>query len=203
MSACNEIMALLDEYADGTLEPSERALVETHLASCPVCLAELNSIRDLLADARRLPRSVLPERDLWSGIEARLGPATPSTPRWIAWGTALRIAAAIGLMLFGAGLALVLVHRSEPTAFAAEQARYTAASAALTERLAREPTNLSPATRAVVERNLAIVDAAIHEAEAALVADPGSQALEQMLVARYQQRLDLLKRATASARSES
>jgi hypothetical protein len=203
MSACTEIVILLDEYVDGTLAPAEQALVEGHLSDCPACRTELKEIHDLLADARRLPRSVLPERELWSGIEARLGAIPFRAPRRATWGTAIRIAAAIGLVLLGGTLATAWQRRSSPSAFTAEQVRYTAASAALTERLARDPTILSPTTRAVVERNLSIVDAAIHEAEAALAADPGSQALEQMLVARYQQRLDLLKRATASDRSES
>lgn len=203
MSTCTEIVILLDEYLDGTLAPAELTMVEGHLSGCPACQTELAAIRDLLADARRLPRSVLPERELWSGIEARLGAAPLRAPRRAARDTATRIAAAIGLILLGGALATAWQHRSNPTAFATEQARYARASAALVERLAHEPTILTPGTRAVVERNLSIVDAAIHEAEAALAADPGSQALEQMLVARYQQRLDLLKRAAASDRRES
>ena len=203
MSACTEILILLDDYVDGTLESPEQAQVEAHLAECASCRAEADAIRNLLADAAKLPRSVLPERELWSGIEARLSSAPLRPPRWVAWGMATRVAAAIGLIMLGGALATAFLHRTDPSTFAAEQARYTAASAALTERLTREPAILAPATRAVVERNLAIVDAAIHEAEAALLADPGSQALEQMLVARYQQRLDLLKRATASDRRES
>jgi hypothetical protein len=55
----------------------------------------------------------------------------------------------------------------------------------------------------VVERNLAIVDQAIREAEAALASDPGNAALEQMVLARYVQRLDLLRRATEAGRQES
>jgi hypothetical protein len=55
----------------------------------------------------------------------------------------------------------------------------------------------------VVERNLAIVDAAISEAQQALTTDPGNTALEQMVLARYQQRLALLKRATDAGRQSS
>jgi hypothetical protein len=148
---------------------------------------------------------VLPERDLWSGIEPRLG-ATPTrrlglrerVPR-----LAIQVAAAIALLLLGAALSTAWQRRSSPAGFAAEQTRYNAASAALAERLAREPGALSPDTREVVQRNLAIVDAAIREAEAALASDPGNTSLEQMLIARYEQRLALLRRATASDRRES
>jgi len=46
------------------------------------------------------------------------------------------------------------------------------------------------------------VDAAIREAEQALKTDPGDSTLEEMLLARYQQRLELLQRA-ARAGQES
>ena len=62
---------------------------------------------------------------------------------------------------------------------------------------------LAPETRLVVERNLAIIDQAIGEAEAALQSDPGNGALEQMVLARYEQRLALLRHATLSGRRES
>ena len=89
------------------------------------------------------------------------------------------------------------------TAFAREQARYARATAELARRLADDPAPLSATTRAVVERNLAIVDAAIREAEHALASDPGNTELEQMVLARYAQRLALLKHATDAGRRES
>lgn len=207
MIHCDRILAMLDEYLDGTLVAAEQSSVSSHLAGCESCRREAEAVRALLARTRTLPRSVLPSRELWSGIEERIG--GPMAPR--RGGTArrrvpvqvLQAAAAIGLILFGALLATSWQHRPGGTGFAAEQARYTAASAALAERLTREPDNLAPTTRAVVERNLAIVDAAIREAEAALVRDPGSQALEQMLVARYEQRLALLRHAIETGQTES
>jgi anti-sigma factor RsiW len=211
MTTCNDIDVLLDEYLDGTLPPANRALVDAHLARCQACRAHAEALRALLADARALPGSVMPARDLWTGIAERLGSSpegtvrrTASVPRrgtglgW--WG---RLAAAIGFILLGAALATIWQRQSAPSGFAVEQARYNAVSAELTRRLAEEPPALSPMTMAVVERNLAIVDAAIREAERALAADPGNGALEQMLRARYEQRLDLLHRATDQGRRES
>jgi hypothetical protein len=87
--------------------------------------------------------------------------------------------------------------------FALEQKRYTEATDALARQLTSNPNGLTEETRAVVERNLAIVDEAIHEAENALNTDPGNTALEQMVLARYEQRLGLLRRATDAGRSES
>jgi anti-sigma factor RsiW len=211
MTICHDIDALLDEYLDGMLPPAERSLVDAHLADCPACRSQAEALRALLAEARALPNSVMPARDLWTGIAERLGPSPEGTagrgasaPQsriglgW--WG---RLAAAIGFILLGAALATIWQRQSAPSGFAAAQARYHAASAELSERLAQEPRALSPATMAVVERNLAIVDAAIREAERALEADPGNGALEQMLRARYEQRLELLHRATDQGRSES
>ena len=84
-----------------------------------------------------------------------------------------------------------------------EQERYAHATADLARKLADDPAQLSASTRAVVERNLAIVDQAIREAEDALASDPGNAELEQMVLARYAQRLALLKHATEAGRQES
>jgi anti-sigma factor RsiW len=208
MTDCTEVRPWIDDYIDGSLPPLEMTRLEEHLVSCSTCRAEVEAIRDLLAETSRLPKSVLPGRDLWGGIEARLGAPVNARASWPRLRLrvsplAMRIAAALGLVLLGAAIATAWQHRVAPTGYAAEQARYSAASAALAERLAREPTTLSPASRAVVERNLSILDAAIHEAETALAADPGNRALEEMLVARYEQRLALLRRAADTGRAES
>ena len=208
MTDCTMNREALDAYLDGDLAPTDHARVTEHLAGCPSCQAELERVQALLAATRTLPRAILPERDLWNDIERRIA-ATPEArrlplsapvgrPRW-----APRLAAAIGFLLLGAALATLWQHRQAPSAFAATQARYAAATADLAERLARDTTTLNPGTRAVVERNLAIVDAAIREAESALGNDPGSAALQQMLVARYEQRIALLRHATRRGGTES
>jgi hypothetical protein len=202
MTTCTDMAGLLDDYVNATLPPADRARVEQHLAGCARCRAEAAAVRAIVAGARGLPASILPDRDLWSGIEPRLGPRRAARPA--AWGTWWgRLAAAIGFILLGAALATLWREPSRTAGFAAEQARYNAASAELARKLTEGSPNLSSLTRAVVERNLAIVDAAIREAERALETDPGNGALEQMLRARYEQRLDLLRRATDAGRSES
>ena len=205
MTTCTAVAPLMDDYLDEKLPPEQRSMVERHLADCSACRAEVEILRSILANARALPRSVLPERDLWAGIASHLSNPPvdrfanlPRVPRLF-----LQMAAAIGLILLGAALATAVSGRRASTTFGADQARYNAASAALAEQLAHERGDLSPDTREVVQRNLAIVDAAIKEAEAALTVDPGNVALEQMLIARYEQRLSLLRRATASDRRES
>jgi hypothetical protein len=207
---CDEIQARLDAWVDDALPVAEAAAVATHLRDCEPCRAEAAALRALVAQARALPRSVLPGRDLWSGIEARLAPVggtiRPSPARErpgpAAW-RPLLAAAALGGLLLGAALASHWLREAPDREFAREQARYAEASAALSRALTGDATGLAPETRAVVERTLSILDQAIAEAEAALAADPRNATLEQMLLARYQQRLDLLRRAAAVSGSVS
>lgn len=212
MIDCNRCSASLDAFLDGELPVAERAEVEAHLATCAGCRAEETALRSIVAEARDLPKSVQPERELWAGIAARLPmpPHATSTaardfpprtrPNWLFWG---RLAAAIALVLFGAALGTAWAHRTATPDFAAAQARYTAESGDLARKLAANPGTIAPATRAAVERNLTIIDQAIAEAEAALTNDPGNTPLEQMLVSRYEQRLALLRHALAAGQSES
>ncbi len=62
----------MHEALDGALSSSERALIESHLATCDVCRNELARLSEVVADLRALPRSATPPDDLWSGIRARV-----------------------------------------------------------------------------------------------------------------------------------
>ncbi|MDX2122110.1 MAG: zf-HC2 domain-containing protein [Gemmatimonadota bacterium] len=197
MNNHTDILPLLDDYADGGLDPAARARVEAHLASCAACRAEVAALAAILAEARALPRTIEPGRDLWPGIAPRLA-ARPA--RRLPW---LQLAAALALFAGGFAAARLGQKDGPPTRLATLQAEYTAASTELAHRLAGGSTGLAPETRRVVDRNLEIIDQAIREAEAALAGDPANGALEQMLVARYEQRLELLRRATAAGRQES
>jgi len=65
----------------------------------------------------------------------------------------------------------------------------------LTEALESARPHLAPATIAVVEKNLAMIDAAITESKAAMLRDPGNRILLDVLAGTYRQKLDLLRRA--------
>ncbi|HXG45488.1 MAG TPA: zf-HC2 domain-containing protein [Gemmatimonadales bacterium] len=218
---CDDIRVRFDEYVDGGLAPAEREAVDRHLDGCNECRGEMARLQALLAAARSLPRRIEPSRDLWSGIAARLTPADRRPPalrpgetgepaesrgRRPVGGPARRwmlAAAAVLLVALSAGATALWLGRLPVERFSQERARYARATAALAERLAGDAGGLPPTTLAVVRRNLEIVDAAIREAEAALATDPGNPELEQMLVARYEQRLALLARATRLARGAS
>jgi len=208
---CDEVLTRLDVWVDEGLPPAEQAAVEAHLAGCERCRAEAAALRALLAEARALPRAILPGRDLWGGIAPRLaasgpqsgGPAEIPVRQRLLASRPLLLAAAIGGVLLGIAIASLWQRQGQRREFTMEQARYADASTALARALATDPTTLNPETRAVVERTLSILDQAIAEAEAALDSDPRNGALEQMLLARYEQRLGLLRRAAAAGRSVS
>ncbi len=201
MTACAAFTSLLDDYLDGTLPPDQTRQVTEHLADCAGCRAEVTGLGAMLAEVHRLPLEIAPDRDLWDALALRLTPRPARrgltiTLPW--WG---QLAAGLGLLLLGAGLASL--RRAGPAReFAREQARYVHAAAELAEQLAASPP-LPSTTLAVVDRNLTILDQAIREAEAAVERDPDNGELRQMLLARYAQRLDLLNRAMTSQRQES
>jgi anti-sigma-K factor RskA len=190
---------LIDGYLAGTLPPAEREAFERHVASCDDCAADLASARAIHQAVQALPRSIEPPHDLWPVIERRL-PGSRSTRaprRWrLAW---LAAAAAITLVAGSSALTLWLVRDRPPASAAATpaiEAGYVNASAELLRALDAERTRLSPATVATLERNLAVIDAAIAESRAALATDPGNRDLAALLWASYRQKVALLQQAT-------
>jgi hypothetical protein len=169
-------------------------------------LGEMRKLRELTA---ALPRDIRPPRDLWAGIESTIAPAERpdrlrlAEHRWWPRHYTRLAAAAVLLIALSSGLTALIMRRLESGGprFAKVQAEYTAAGTDLTRRIASGPGALSPRTLAIVQRNLQIIDAAIREAEKALAHDPGNASLERMLWARYQQRIDLLERATRTQES--
>ena len=113
---CEEIRARLDDWAAGTLPAEERRDVATHLEECAACGAEERELQALLAATAELPREILPPRDLWAGIDARLdapaaevaaSPWRPSAglPRWAL------VAAALALVVVTAAVSSLLTRR--------------------------------------------------------------------------------------------
>ncbi len=173
----------------------------------------------LIARASELPREVAPQRDLWPGIVARLGAESRGhAPRSFGWPAALAagflVAAVSALLTWG------LVRETGPPADtgvmaggAASQAavmpvNYGANSALGAEQLeARDAlladfqvrfAELAPATREAVLANLAIIQKAADEIDAALARDPASGLLNELLVGTYQQELQLYSKVVTA-----
>ena len=203
---CPDMEVRLNEYVDGTLAARDRGAavaVEAHLAGCAGCRAAVAELRQLVADARALPRSIEPLRDLWAGVAARLSHRERRTTWWrerTFWAGAL--AAAATLVLAFALYRLTAPPKIPPTAdrnWVAVQADYDQAEQELAHLLATQRGRLQPSTVALVARNLSIIDAAIGESRAALARDPANAELRSLVATASRQKVELLQWATRVA----
>jgi hypothetical protein len=77
---CEAVEATLPDYLDETLEAWVRTPVEEHLGQCLRCAGLVRDLRNIEKEAAALP-DLVPVRDLWPEIEARIGtPVVAFTP---------------------------------------------------------------------------------------------------------------------------
>jgi len=208
---CVGVQDRLDGYVAGSLGLGERAGVERHLADCASCRDELDFLRTLLEDARALPRSLDPERDLWPDLAERLDAAEGRGSRHWHW-TPLAAAAVALVALSGALVVATLLRDPQPASMvtaapgmaaavgvAALEAEYADALAELQSALDMGRDALAPETVAVIEESLRLIDLAIAEARAALESDPANAELVRRLGSSYALKVDLLRRAARLA----
>ena len=197
---CGDREAQLNEYVDGTLAADARALVEAHLARCAACREAVAELRGLVDGARGLPRAIEPGSELWTGIAGRIGKReTGNGKRW--WGGALAAAATVILAFALYRLLPTSTVLSPPAgdSWAAVQVDYARATDDLAAAFATERDRLEPATLALLERNLGVIDAAIRESRGALARDPGNVELRGLFAAAARQKVELLRWATRAA----
>lgn len=213
----------LSEYLDDELDQGERSACDAHLASCAVCRSTLDELRQVVAHAKALTDE-RPTSDLWPGIERGIQRDPVATLRKV---LRLRLSftlpqlAAAGLLLAVVGAALVW--RAQPgrdiappelatagpetvaTVVRANfaDASYDRAIADLERTLAERRAQLDPKTVASIARSLQAIDRAIAEAREALESDPGNVYLNSYFASARQRKLDLLRRASALAHTES
>jgi anti-sigma factor RsiW len=211
---CHELDERLDDWVDGALAGAEAQAVASHLAGCAPCREREQQLRQLLAHAAALPRSIAPPRDLWPGIAERIERGSAWSALWASWHPIALAAAAVVL-----GLAAFLWNDAGPTAvrtvampsaspslrpvtdtavadpvLAAAAREYEAAATALLQALQRRRGVLPPEDLARVEANLEVIDRALEEVRQALVKDPASPELNRMLVATHRKKVDVLRR---------
>jgi len=80
--------------------------------------------------------------------------------------------------------------------FRLAEGEYNRAIGQLAQSVDQQRSRLNPETIRTVDRSLAVVDSAIAEAKAALLADPNNGTLVDLLSASYQRKLDLLRRTS-------
>lgn len=57
---CRELVELVTEYLEGTLEPEERTRLEAHLDECEGCVNYLNEMRSTVRLVGRLTEEAVP-----------------------------------------------------------------------------------------------------------------------------------------------
>ena len=77
---CHRTRRLLDEFADGELDPSARVRVQRHLDGCPACRESLRRLRMVMAEVGDLPALPLPDR-FPNRLTARLSEDIPGWSR--------------------------------------------------------------------------------------------------------------------------
>lgn len=219
----------LSEYVDDELDAAERGALEAHLAECDECTRVLADLQAVVAAARSLPDRA-PARNLWAGIEAQIKPAkvTPIRSRRSDWASRrfsfsmpqLAAAAVVGVLLAGGAVWTVLatggpggvpmVQRPDAgmadgsdVALAAFSTGYEDAVFDLERVLAEGRDRLDPATIAVLEANLRIIDQAVAESRDALARDPSNAYLSQYLADSMRRKLQLLRQATDIVRADT
>jgi len=222
------IRHLLDDYATGDLPDETRRAIEEHIAACVLCAAEVESLKQILARAAELPKSIAPPPDAWSQIRSVItrdesaARADASVSRFGIWKRPYVPAAAAILVavLSSAGTAVYMnAHHSGAlargavgsnlssdatpatlAAFTIEENNYLRTASMLQALLDQQEASLAPETVAQLKASLAAIDEAILEARNALARDPANKLLVEMLSASYRQKVDLLRRTTELTR---
>lgn len=170
----------------------------------------------LLVKAAELPKDVAPARDLWPSIAARIA-GEPQQARSRSYGWPAALAAGFLVASVSALLTWGLMRDNGPvvptpvatTTTDPSTASYGAIvpvsygpNSGLTSKeiLARDELlarfrekfdELKPETRVAIQKNIAIIQAAANEIDAALAKDPASGMLKSLLVGAYKQELQL------------
>lgn len=202
MKACDRYLNAIHELVDGTLGPIRRAELELHLEVCDGCRALAQDLQAIAGTARSLDALTPPDR-VWQQLAGRLraegrvsgAPSVAVRRRSVA---ILALAAALVLVV---GSSLFLLRReTRPTAAPATPiatatatapaapadgnapngtaVQSVAAELALTERhfqnVVEQASATDPATAAVLQKNLMVMNNAIAESRKALEANPQS-----------------------------
>ncbi|MGH7548503.1 MAG: anti-sigma factor family protein [Gemmatimonadales bacterium] len=221
----------LSEYLDGELGTPERTTLEAHLAGCAACAATLDELRRVMTRARALDDRP-PAEDLWPAIAEQIGVSSGAhrvvsleqrrAGRRFTFTLPQLVAASVALALLsgGAGWLLVRERTARRTTTVATETptptplmmnagtyavnpRYAAAVADLERALEQRRGRLDTVTVRVIEKNLGIIDRAIRNAQSALAADPGNSYLNLHLAEQMRRKVELLRRATTLASTQS
>jgi len=157
----------------------------------------------LLAQASNLPQEIAPPRDLWPAIAAKLSKQSRAAPRRFGWPAALAagflVAAISALLTWGLMrdpmAAPLPVNYGPNSALGAVQLK---ARDDLLVQFRQRLNELPPETRETVVKNLAIIQRAADEIDAALSQDPASGLLNGLLLSTYQEELQIYSKVVTA-----
>lgn len=215
---CDRAALLVDDLVDGTLGDTERAELNAHLAECAECRSLAADLDELHRVARELPvRS--PRGTAWARIAEQLDAdaRVPGQRPGRAWSSAkvlLPLAAALVLAV-GASLAYLTwpvvptatpdgstaaVHATEDDLVKSidqelrlAESHYENAIAGLEKIAADGQDGLTPEVATTLQKNLGIIDQAIHESRQALTDQPESTLARQSLFEAFREKVSLLE----------
>lgn len=164
--------ARLEEYLDGELEERGRAEVESHLAGCGPCRAEMDGLRRLEGLLAAPPGGALPDADRFV---SRVRSRTRRTGGWVL------AAAAAFLVALGATL---IATREAPVDVQAELVNYTAKPSSVIEGRIRK----TAGWQAKLEASLDDRDVRVQFAAAALLFKLADDSTRDRVLARFQQK---------------
>lgn len=211
----------IGDYVDGALDPSAQRALEAHLDACGRCRRVVEDCRAIRAASLTL-ESHAPQPHVWTRIAAAID-ADRQRPRWwtMAPGLAWRPLAAAAIVLAVAAGTSWMVWRQLPPAPAVPPAatvnpdpdpelmpsmetelklaedHYVTAIAGLEEIAKTAGSDLDPETADVVQANLTVIDRAIGESRAALLAEPGSDLAQESLFEALRSKVALLQDTVA------
>jgi hypothetical protein len=210
---------LLDEYVDGVRASGHAsddrfAAFEEHLAGCSRCQALVADLTSIRVAVSTLDEHIPPPR-LWASIASSID-EQQRQPWWqrqlggafSAW-VPTAVAASIALLLVGGGWNVWQQTRVETppqgggSAPDAEsipvEQHYEQAIAGLQQLADTQNAALDPQTRAVLTKNLAVIDRAIDESRAALAQEPASTLAQESLLEALETKVALLQETVALA----
>ncbi len=164
---------------------------------------------ELLRQLKSLPKNVLPKRDLWPNIEAKLHVQPSRLNRWLSFAVAASLLVSAGLTLFllktqqQVNLLQQQVVANQGSDMLQVEQQYQLAKASMLAELAESNAFASESSRAALAKQLDLIDAAITQIKQAMQAEPNNPYLAQMLINTYQQQLSMLEQLTHSSGVES
>lgn len=169
---------------------------------------ELAALRALKHEVAKLPSEIMPERDLWHGIEQRIRSQPPrQRGRLLELAIAASVAALVSsLVVLSYGRLNGNTAATSPAPLLAYQqvdAAYEPLRKVSLATYKARAENLDPSIRETVEKNLAIIDKALGDIREVLKNRPNDPALNQLLQRTYEQELAVLNAVAPATANHS